>query len=686
MTRLEFILGEQVIPFPAERFIIGSGADCAIVLQGSEVREQHAEVMQETDGTWWVRDIAGSGSVRVDGSATWEGQLTGGSFLSVGDIDLSVRESGDEGSGTMMRRSQSNPAVSLGDESEPDVPTDSSTRSLKSSARPSAVSRSAPTTKQPKRHLDPGDIIDNRYRIVKRLAAGGMGEVYQGEHVELHKPVAIKVMLPELSKDADFVARFKREAIASSRIGQHNITDISDFGRTAENRFYFVMELLDGKTLAQHARDGAMPQRRAANISIQIARALMAAHDRGIVHRDLKPENVMLLQRPGQKDFVKVLDFGIAKVNEGHGAGGLTQIGMVVGTPQYMSPEQASGLPVDARTDIYSLGLILYELVAGRPTFKGETPSVLMAMQMTAAPPPLMPGPIELPVAPELEKLIFHLLQKKPESRPATMHEVVERLEPFTSSSGTYRATGQQPVPGQSQLLPLTATPLPRGGTQQDIQTPGLLPSAGYAAPSSGGTSGVVAAAPGVVAPTAPITMPPEPAPATGGGGKKVALIFVGVVLLAGVMGIAAASFIGGREPDPQPLVVVPPPPPPKPDPVDDKEKEKPPAGPQKLALTFETVPPGAEVYEDDVFVGKSPVSLAREREKVVSLRFELKGYKPLSRKVRFEDGEKSVSFELEKEKRGGSGPGPSNSGKPKPTGLHDDPYSTVKELKDLPD
>jgi len=665
MTRLEFILGEQVIPFPADRFIIGSGPDCAILLEGADVRPQHAEVMQETDGTWWVRDISGSGSVRVDGAATWEGQLTGGSFLSVGDIDLSVRESGEAGSGTVMRRSQSNPAVKLGDDGEPDVPTAQS-----APVRTSQQRRVVPG-KQPKRHLDPGDIIDNRYRIVKRLAAGGMGEVYQAEHVELHKPVAVKVMLPELSKDADFVARFKREAIASSRIGQHNIVDISDFGRTNENRFYFVMELLDGKTLAHHAREGAMPQKRAANITIQIARALAAAHDRGIVHRDLKPENVMLLQRPGQKDFVKVLDFGIAKVDAGHGSGGLTQIGMVVGTPQYMSPEQAAGLPVDPRTDIYSLGLILYELLAGRPTFKGETPSVMMAMQMTAAPPPLAPGPIEIPVAPELEKLIFHMLQKKPETRPASMHEVVDRIEPFTSSSGTFRATGANPVPGQSALLPLTATPVPRGGTQQDIQTPGLLPVQP--------TAPITAPAPITGAQAASPTLPPQPAPPQGQG-KKIALIFVGCILLAGVMGVGAAAFIN-NPPDPQPLVVVPPPPQPKPDtPLPDRDPE--PVAVQKLTLTFETTPPGAEVYEEDVFLGNAPVSVSREREKVVSLRFEMKGYKPLSRKVRFEGGEKTVSFELEREKKAGGGSAPAK----KPSGLHDDPYSSVKELKDLPD
>src|SRR5207253_1709807 len=140
------------------------------------------------------------------------------------------------------------------------------------------------------------EVIDNRYRIVQALAAGGMGEVYRAEHLELGKPFALKVMRPELSRDPDFVARFKREAIASSRIGQQNIVDISDFGRTAEGRFYFVMEFLEGRTLGHIIRkDGPMPAARVIHVGLQVARALAAAHRQGIVHRDMKPENVMLI-------------------------------------------------------------------------------------------------------------------------------------------------------------------------------------------------------------------------------------------------------------------------------------------------------------------------------------------------------------------------------------------------------
>jgi serine/threonine protein kinase len=204
-----------------------------------------------------------------------------------------------------------------------------------------------------------------------------MGEVYQAEHIELHKQFAVKVMLPALSSDQEFVNRFKREAISASRIGQLNIIDISDFGQTEdEGRFYFVMEFLDGVTIASLLhREGKLPVLRMVNVALQTARALAAAHAQGIVHRDMKPENVMVLQRPWP---ARLREGARLRCREGQrrarAQGGQTQLGMVVGTPQYMSPEQAMGVAVDARTDTYALGLIFYEMLSRHADVPWATP------------------------------------------------------------------------------------------------------------------------------------------------------------------------------------------------------------------------------------------------------------------------------------------------------------------------
>jgi serine/threonine protein kinase len=237
------------------------------------------------------------------------------------------------------------------------------------------------------------------------------------------------VMRPQLSNDPRFVERFKREAGAAGRIGHKNIVDITDFGRTADGRFYYVMEFLDGRTLASILGDeGAQPMPRVLHLALQMVQALGAAHRLGITHRDLKPENVMVLQRDNQADLVKIVDFGVAKETNGPRGAGHTAIGTLLGTPQYMAPEQAAGLEVDARSDIYSLGLIFYELITGRAAFQGETPSILRALQMTAPPPPMIEGRAT-PLPPVLEDLVHRMLAKKPSERPQNTDEVLDALE-----------------------------------------------------------------------------------------------------------------------------------------------------------------------------------------------------------------------------------------------------------------
>ena len=213
-----------------------------------------------------------------------------------------------------------------------------------------------------------GSVVDGRYRIERVLGTGGMGAVYEAEHVEIGKKVALKVLHPQFSRQADLVARFRREARAASKVGHPNIVDVTDSGTTPDGDVYFVMERLDGLDLGEVLRhERRVAPDRVVAIGTQVCRALSAAHAAGIIHRDLKPENIFLVSREGVPDFVKVLDFGIAKQDMGNqnSPRRLTTPGIAMGTPEYMAPEQAAGKAIDGRVDIYSVGAILYEMLTG---------------------------------------------------------------------------------------------------------------------------------------------------------------------------------------------------------------------------------------------------------------------------------------------------------------------------------
>jgi len=269
-----------------------------------------------------------------------------------------------------------------------------------------------------------GTVMDGRYRIEQRIGDGGMGVVYRATHVALKKPFALKIIRADRSTDPNIVQRFLREARAASGIGHPNIVNINDFGTNEDGSAYLAMEFLDGVTLAQAMQDGPIPFARALEIFIQIAGALEAAHEQGIVHRDLKPENIMVMRAGKQNEFVKVLDFGIAKVK--NAAAKITQTGLVFGTPHYMSPEQAAGQPVDHRSDIYSLGVIMYQVLAGELPFAAETLMALMTKHMFEPAPSLRDGGHKVPSS--LDAIVGRCLQKKPELRHASMRELESDL------------------------------------------------------------------------------------------------------------------------------------------------------------------------------------------------------------------------------------------------------------------
>jgi eukaryotic-like serine/threonine-protein kinase len=225
-----------------------------------------------------------------------------------------------------------------------------------------------------RRMLQPGETVAS-YRVVRLLGKGGMGIVYLATHVALERHVALKVLRRDVSDDPEAATRFFTEARAVNRIGHQNIVDVTDFGTTSTGQCFFAMELLTGESLAGRlSREGALSLRRTLHVAVQVADAVAASHAAGIVHRDLKPNNIFLIERERDLDYVKLLDFGLAKLTQVDGGAIRTTLdGAVVGTPAYMSPEQCLGRKdVDHRTDIYALGVILYETIAGRLPFIAE--------------------------------------------------------------------------------------------------------------------------------------------------------------------------------------------------------------------------------------------------------------------------------------------------------------------------
>jgi serine/threonine-protein kinase len=231
-----------------------------------------------------------------------------------------------------------------------------------------------------------GSVVADRYHIIKKLGEGGMGTVYLAEHVKMGRKSALKVMNPGMNSDPDAIARFNREASNASRLSHPNICGIYDFGETPDGLIYLAMEFIEGKALTDLIEvDGSLAPARAASIVHQTGDALQVAHDAGIVHRDLKPDNIMVTKNRDGSDLVKVVDFGIAKASSSD-AQKVTKTGMVVGTPEYMSPEQLSGDKLDGRSDIYSLALVAFNCLTGKLPFPSETAQEAMIMRLTDRP------------------------------------------------------------------------------------------------------------------------------------------------------------------------------------------------------------------------------------------------------------------------------------------------------------
>jgi len=274
-----------------------------------------------------------------------------------------------------------------------------------------------------------GSVLAGTYRLDALIGEGGMGAVFRGRHVLLRRDVAIKVLHPDFARDAELVKRFDREAQSAARLNHPNCVQVTEFGSTDEGMKYLVMQLLEGTEL-QNVLDGPTPPERAVNLILQVLRGLEHAHGQGVVHRDLKPQNVFVTRDHEGREVLKLVDFGIAKIIGGDGAlEQMTRAGMVFGTPQYMSPEQALGLEIDARADLYAAGVLLYQIVTGKLPFNSDDPVALIRMQVSTEPPPLPPS-----VPQELAAVIFRLLAKAKEQRYPDARTVRIALERYGES------------------------------------------------------------------------------------------------------------------------------------------------------------------------------------------------------------------------------------------------------------
>ncbi len=391
-----------------------------------------------------------------------------------------------------------------------------------------------------------GQVIDGRYRILGTLGRGGMGVVYRAEHMAMRRPVAIKLIHPELGTTPDFVKRFEREAVAMGRLDHPSCVSVSDFGKLDDGSLYLVMELLSGEPLSDAlSREGRFPVDRALRIARHILRGLRHAHRADVVHRDLKPENVFLARHEDDPDFAKILDFGIAKLvgpGESDGADKLTQTGFAVGTPKYIAPELAFGDKVTPQADLYSTAIIAYEMITGAPPFVGDDPVAVLTMHAGKPVPAFSEVAPDLSVPEPVEALIRQGLEKRRDDRIASADEFLARIDELVFALGAL-----EPPIGHPSHAPAAAPPGPPPGLAPgyagELPPPDALPPAPARTPLPSTPS----APPPGAAPYSAATPPVQPteivrAPATTWGWRGPAKLLGGFIAACVVVGLLASD------------------------------------------------------------------------------------------------------------------------------------------------
>ena len=335
-----------------------------------------------------------------------------------------------------------------------------------------------------------GQVLAGKYRIDEKIDEGGMGCVYRATHVLMEKIVAVKVLHPALAADDKIVARFTREAKAASRISHPHAINVTDFGEDEKGIVYLVMEYLRGRTLKDIVRsEGPMPLARVVEIVRQVSGALEAAHSEGVVHRDLKSDNIMLEEAAGGGDWAKVLDFGIAKIQQTAQSvhetdPGLTSPNLIIGTPQYMSPEQCSQASnIDTRSDIYSFGVIIYEMLAGHVPFTGDSPTAIMMKHLQEPPPSILEERGDLPAS--VGRVIARALAKRPEDRYQRAGELYEALNEAAKEEPSPLDTSVSAAVDTGRIVVPTGANEPARTTLEEPDDEATVVSASHVRPST---------------------------------------------------------------------------------------------------------------------------------------------------------------------------------------------------------
>jgi len=490
-----------------------------------------------------------------------------------------------------------------------------------------------------------GTVLDGRYKIESVLGQGGMGMVFRATQTSVHRPVAVKTLNPALAAAPTFFERFRREAEVASRLRHPNIITIYDFGRAQDNTCYFVMELLEGESLKEIVkREGPMSLRRAVGLMEQSARGLAHAHAENAVHRDLKPHNIMVQQLDG-KDFVKVLDFGLVKAMEQEEEEQLTSTGQVLGTPQYMPPEQAGGEVVDQRSDLYSLTGVLFYCLTGTSPYGANTVRKALTAALTQTVPPINTKRQGAPVPAALDAFMQKGLAREKEDRFQSAEEFIEAMldavadlsaeqldaRPSGGAPGNERGTGSKPsgVSGARKGSASSARPSkPSGNSPARGSASNVIVAKG-----GSGSAPSTRSRPSAALPRTPAAPPPPEPPAGMSAGKKALLVGVPLLLIAAGGAVLALKPSDQAAPPPaQPRVVeVAAEQPTRP--TESVKQDTPPAASPTVMVKLNSTPEGAGIFNDEgVQIGTTPTSLALPRDRKHKLKLQLPGYQDAER------------------------------------------------------